>query len=392
MSPEPRCFGWHCLTVAEKFGIIFSAAVVIIVLSISWMCYMGRAASSHRVQFSVSLPGGRRMRRNPRLPPNMVAGQLPVAYKQPGYPLRILYQPVLYSNIDSIDALRTYPQETLPGPYDHNIHMIAGAGMSGPYYGPEAPPLGIHEGPGLLPPPLSSHPVNYPRAQTQEGPQSTWRNRSVGTFNMPTGRASTIASNDERQRSTTPHTGSPPQSRDERAPVASAVTRYGGIRLVPSCEPEQQQQQQSPTRIRNEDDDTPSIKSGAATVHSDDYDLPGESHLTSVDGISLQFRSRYRSRRWEQDAPQPNQIGAMVVVPTASSISEESALRGGAMNGVHIPLGRLPDVSDDGDKLFQAFESGPFCRETMRADWERRYVTRQAEYDTGVTLRSNGRC
>lgn len=107
VARDDRCIGWHCLTDAQKFGIIFSIVVVSVVLTIAYLFYLGRRASEHESGFFVYLPGGRRTRRGPKQSSNVAMAQLPVVQHWPGQGPQVFQQPVVYQ-LDPNQPPRAY--------------------------------------------------------------------------------------------------------------------------------------------------------------------------------------------------------------------------------------------------------------------------------------------
>jgi hypothetical protein len=251
-----RCVGWHCLTTAQKFGIIFSAAAVAVVLGIAWMYYLGRVASSRNNRRSVRLPGGRRIRRNTHLPEAMALGDLPVAQSWPGRPPQVIYQPVIYS-FNSPGGIRAH-------------HYFA----TGPYQPIRPPPMAYiparpqtafarHGYQGVvnttaqanLPKQRHVSPTTPPDAPCQPRPL-TWVQRMNRVLGLPLGRASTVASSISTERDN-------PSRRNSRESSRSAEhTAQGNAASVHTQ------------------------SSNAATVHSDDYDIiqPTSRQTLAIEG------------------------------------------------------------------------------------------------------------
>ena len=265
-----QCVGWHCLTTAQKFGIIFSAAVVAILLGIAWMYYLGRVASSRNNRKSITLPGGRRIRRNPRVPVAVALGELPIAQSWPGHPPHVRYQPVIYS-FDSPGGVRAHPYFTT-GPYEPvrppplvyiPIRSQAAFSHEGKQRMPCREDCAAQMDPSTqrnIPRPASPNNHYQPR-------QPTWTQRLNRVLRLPIGRASTIASSisTERDNQTQTHSRESSQS----AGIVSAANR----------QPVSSKEVQHPGSLAAEhtrQGDTASVhtqSSNAATVHSDDYDM-----------------------------------------------------------------------------------------------------------------------
>ena len=102
------CVGWHCLTGAQRFGVIFSVVTTAIVLFVAWLFYLGRKASDHESGLFVYLPGGRRTRRDRSQTSDLAFTELPVVHQWPGQPPRIIQQPVIYQ-LGRNQPSRAYP-------------------------------------------------------------------------------------------------------------------------------------------------------------------------------------------------------------------------------------------------------------------------------------------
>lgn len=264
-----RCIGWHCLNIAQKFGIGLSIAVVVIVLLVAWMYYLGRRAQSWKNRNLITLPGGRRMRKNPNLPPTISLGELPIAQRWPGQPPQIVYQPVIY-NIDPPNATRAQP------------YLIAG-----PCQPIRPPPLACvprsrqvnrpqdlrqEIWPQRMPAPPQQLP-HYRHSQRrpslsesssnadEEPMKSSWSQKLNRAFGLPLGRASTIDSTVSRE-----------SDNREASPVRGG-NMAGDSRVAAEGNTNSPDQ---PMKSSKKPIDAQSIRtqsSNAATVHSDDYDM-----------------------------------------------------------------------------------------------------------------------
>lgn len=269
-----RCVGWHCLTAAQKFGIIFSAAVVTVVLAIAWMYYLGRVATLQRNRKSVALPGGRRIRRNPHIPPTVSLGELPIAQHWPGHPPQVYYQPVIFSTGPPQIAQTVRAQ-----PYF----------VAGPCQPVRPPPLAYIP---TVPCPITSQvgppavwlgqqpaQVESPPSPDYQPREPTWAQRLNRAFGLPVGRASTIAS----------RASTDPDRRSIEEP-GREVLRVQAVE--PTLETNDHPQTQAPTQPtikREAQGDAASIHTQstmAATVHSDDYDMiqPSSRPTSAVSG------------------------------------------------------------------------------------------------------------
>lgn len=304
MDPPSRrsdhCVGWYCLTDAQKFGIIFSASIVAIVLAIAWLCYMGAAANAHRQRFSKALPGGRRARHNPRLPTNVAMDHLPVVQQWPGYRPQVFYHPMVY-HLDP-QVPRAYPY-LITAPYNQGVPAVT-------YQGPPEQPLGaqqhiifhplenaertMNEAPPSqsgLPPYPGSPVVEQAASSETEVPEEplTWRQRLNRMFSIPLGRASTIASSEAPRRSTSHSTRASSRGRKGARRSGERTQNSNLIMRLESPARSRSPRQSTPQRNRNtiDDDDVQSMETGVATVHSDDYDLPLQSQSRQPQEPSL---------------------------------------------------------------------------------------------------------
>lgn len=286
-----RCVGWHCLTTAQKFGIIFSVVVVAIVLAIAWMYYLGRVASSRMHRNFMTLPGGRRTRKNPNLPPTISLGELPIAQSWPGQPPQIIYQPVIY-NIDPLYETRAQPysmagpcQVVKPPPvaYVPGQPYVTCPHTSRHDVWPEAIPA-PHQirqdvWPQLVAQTYQRQPRPQPRHRSASSPcpmprdqdnsrRSSWSQTLNRAFGLPMGRASTIASSTTRNS----ESRSCPNSIREPSPAKKTTVK---ATRKPSAEirAEGPKQPVEGVQTRGGAQSIRSQSSNAATVHSDDYDM-----------------------------------------------------------------------------------------------------------------------
>lgn len=286
---EHRCIGWHCLTDAQKFGIIFSVVVVTIVLAIAWMCYLGKVVNKHRQRFTKPLPGGIRAVQRPELPSNTALGHMPVAQQWPGHPPQIYYQPVMY-RLEPSQPPRAYPW-TGTGWFQQQMPF---------------PARGIHR-PNAIMAPQPPHQdsatraarVNRSRSRTPRRDESSgsshrfgnaqapisWRQRLNRLLHLPVGRASTIASSEHTRRSGSRSTRSSYEgshSAGDRNDVSGrgeqlnsiAPHRQSSGSSARISESGGQQSLQGHRREEQQVGEAASIDTNVATVHSDDYDMP----------------------------------------------------------------------------------------------------------------------
>lgn len=329
-----RCVGWHCLTPAQKFGIIFTIVAVTVFLTLAWMCYLGRTTSIHRIRQSQPLPGGRWAPRNSNLPPNIALGQLPVVQQWPGYPPQVFYQPVVY-NLDPQQGPQASPY-LIAGPYHQQAMGAVGHGhltsppvqLQPPFPSPTLP---LPSNNTAIHPPITQD--WYPRGPQEGGSHShpgsqlhrerpmTWKQRLDRIFSLPVGRASTIASSETPRRSTSHSTRASSSGRQR-----GAKNRRGNVHNNPVMRlesptrpgvPKPPGPHRSHERRRDADDDVRSVETTLATVHSDDYDPPVE----QPHDLSARF-----SQSLGQDTPLPS---SCQVVPRADDVSIGSNTTGG---------------------------------------------------------------
>lgn len=249
-----RCLGWHCLTIAQKFGVIFSSTIVGIVLLVAWMYYLGTVTASHRQRNAITLPGGRQMRQDPSLPANVALGQLPIAHQRPAHPTHIFYQPVVYS-LDQQQIAHAHPY-LVTGPYSQAASMAypqpAPFPMPGSIQAPMIPPA--------LPNREPSRPASSQSRLSQEDhlqPQKlTLQQRINQRFRLPSLKALHMSRLSEATEMTHHTCDRRDSAKKDRVRDQKTRSSQG----APSAGSPQSGQE------------SPSLESNAATVHSDDYD------------------------------------------------------------------------------------------------------------------------
>ncbi|PTB43239.1 hypothetical protein M441DRAFT_134632 [Trichoderma asperellum CBS 433.97] len=264
------CLGWHCLTSATRFGVIFSIVVTFIILSIVWMYCMGRARI-FRIKTKTNHASGKqrgwRYHGTPKgtappglysMPQNLVFGNgLPQ-----NFPVYFLPGP---------QVLPTQPFGVINSP-TARIHTLASANLpQGTQYpahshitAPEPPKTkDSHKEPGRAPDGCSSgHP--------------TWWQRFYRAFNLPAGAASTIASSpspspEPEQRAIIRIDHSATNRRPENIP--SQFNNQKDKRTFKSAANEQDDTSSMLCNLNASNDSRESIRSDAATVHSDDFEM-----------------------------------------------------------------------------------------------------------------------
>ena len=309
-----NCGGWNCLTAPEHFGIIFSIVVVSVVLLLAYTYYLGRRSISHRDRSSVRLPGGRRAQPRRDLPPNIVLGELPITQQWPGYPARVIYQPVVY-NVTPNQA--PYAQPYIMGGTSFQgmqpSHMV-GWSISEPHQ-PGVPSL-FHQPPSQIPPNIRQEPVRNVEPVGELTPrQPSWRQRLSRLFRMPVGRASTIASSSAPN---TPTLNARLSSSYTR-PIESVGENEGRARTASSTNRHGKGSQNSPQA-----DETESLRTDAATVHSDDFRAPPPSgnEFGLPRGSSEKPHMKHESGQYQANAFAEDYSARSQSVPSQSSLEE----------------------------------------------------------------------
>lgn len=332
------CFGWHCLSPAQHFGIIFSVIVVILFLAVLWMCYLGKLATLKKQRGSVSLPGGRRVPRTSIVNAEVIPlGQLsnPPAHAIP-------HQPVYGNTFIPFPQAQPYvlthqqlPRPPTPMPYLSGPVMSGGLIVQGSAVEMDAGPRTTR-----------SQNCNH------ESDRRSWRHRLGAMLRMPMGRASTIsstnsvrschqntlgASDNRTPRSASSRQKSFPRSDSFNDRNIHQQPTSPSIRLV-----EQETTLHSHGERDGEISATQSLHTDAATVRSDDYYMAKDSNAGK----------RSRKANVPSDRPQGSQpplfmqdTGArkhpyaddndMISVPSVSSVS----------------LGRAPTCLSDSGRL-----------------------------------------
>lgn len=273
LSRSAKCIGWYCLTAAEQFGIIFSSVVVFLVLSLVYMYCLGRACVASKDKYA-DRPGTERIRYsvNHRAPPN-IRVPLPTAQN------RLTFSPV------ALGQQPTNFTSPLGRPY---IHPAC-------YYGvplvPPTYPAYSNQSPANYQPPVVAEPEASPMHQGYEQAKDPfgadrvrakspgWRRRINQILRIPVGRASTI------------HTNSAPGS-PTSAQYEGAVSRGDGD--LADCDEKLKtpkkaslRGKEAPRDLESRKTDTPSIRSTAATVYSDDFEMISPTSSIDIEhGIS----------------------------------------------------------------------------------------------------------
>lgn len=264
------CLGWHCLTSTTRFGIIFSIVVSFIILSIVWMYCMGRARTLRVKTKTKNAPGEQRERRYHRTPKSTARPQsYPV-------PQNFVFGNVVPQNLPIYflpgpQVLSTQPFGVINAPTAH-IHTLTPTNLPqgtqySRYSSVTAPEL-----------PKSKDSRKEPTRAPDEcsSSQPTWWQRFYRAFNLPAGAASTIASSP-----------SPSPEPEQRAIIR--IERPATNRRLENIPPqfdnqvdkgafeltakEQDDASSMLCNLNASNDSMESIRSDAATVHSDDFEM-----------------------------------------------------------------------------------------------------------------------
>ncbi|KAK5990240.1 hypothetical protein PT974_08506 [Cladobotryum mycophilum] len=281
------CLGWHCLTPAEHFGIIFSSVVVFVILSVAYMYYLGTATISNRDRTLANLPGGRRTRRGHAARLDEVVPANDYSHPLESYPPRIVYQPIMY-NLGGVQVPSIQPLAAIPSHPQAFPRMTQPASVPTQHHAYQEAIPRQAEWPPTIPTPQVVPPTSP--ASEMQSQESSWRQRLNRVFRIPVGRASTIASSSasgtpqKRSSHSIPQdldqTTSPRQYRhreDARRPIANRSVQ-------PSFDPS------AAARENTASDESQSVRTDAATVHSDDFEM--------VNGPSSPFPREVETSNW----------------------------------------------------------------------------------------------
>ncbi|KAL6910542.1 hypothetical protein GGI43DRAFT_390427 [Trichoderma evansii] len=264
------CLGWHCLTSTIRFGIIFSIVVSFIILSIVWMYCMGRARILRVKTKTKNASGKQRERRYHRTPKSTAR---PGPYSVP--------QNFVFGN----GVPQNLPVYFLPGPqvlstqpfgginaHTAHIHTLAPTNLP---QGTQYPRYSDVTAPEL---PRTKDSREEPTRAPGECSSShpTWWQRFYRALNLPAGAASTIASSP----SPSPE---PEQGAIIRIDHSATTRRFentpsqfynqidkGALELTVK---EQDDASSMLCNLNASHDSRESIRSDAATVHSDDFEM-----------------------------------------------------------------------------------------------------------------------
>lgn len=264
------CLGWHCLNSATRFGIIFSIVVAVIILSIVWMYCAGRARI-FRMKSKTNHASEVQRERRYQFTRKCTARSTPYSVPQNfvfanGMPQNF---PVYY-----LPAPQVLPAQPFGVINAHNaqVHTMAPTGLP---QGTQYPTY-----PGVTAPELPK--TKDSRRESSRAPDEcpsshpTWWQRFYRAFNLPAGAASTIASSP-----------SPSPEPEQRAIIRidhSATNRRLGNTtpqfdnhidngIFETTATERDDTSSMLCNLDASNGSKESIRSDAATVHSDDFEV-----------------------------------------------------------------------------------------------------------------------
>ncbi|KFA76706.1 hypothetical protein S40288_08109 [Stachybotrys chartarum IBT 40288] len=265
------CSGWHCLTEAQKFGVIFSIVTTSIILTLAWTYYLGRVLAARRQSTLFQSPGGRRSGRRTHGSSNLVLGELPVAIHGPGYHPRVIYQPVIY-NLIGPQVLHAQPcaiaEPRISQPVTVPWQPIY---QQANYVSPvPGPAVGVHRGGDER----SREQSRTPRGGGWRPRRPSLRQRLDQILRIPLGTASTIASSSaseaERRLSSQTMRNTISNQFEVLPKQLQASTTP-----APSSNSDRESEDDGSVRtgetVEEAEDGVSSLHTNAATVHSDDF-------------------------------------------------------------------------------------------------------------------------
>ncbi|PON27941.1 hypothetical protein TGAM01_v203078 [Trichoderma gamsii] len=264
------CLGWHCLNSATRFGIIFSLVVAFIILSIVWMYCAGRERI-FRIRTKTNLASGVQKERRYQFTRKSAATSTPHSVPQnfvsengmpPHFPVYFLPVPWVLP-VQSFGVMNAHTAQ---------IHTMASTGLPQGTLYPTYPGVTAPE----LPKPEDPRKESSRASDECPSGHPTWWQRFYRAFNLPAGAASTIASS--------PSLSPEPEQRaiiriDHSAinrRLENATPRFDGHINKCTFETTATEQDDVSSMLCNLDasnDSKESIRSDAATVHSDDFEV-----------------------------------------------------------------------------------------------------------------------
>ncbi|KAL6868047.1 hypothetical protein J3F83DRAFT_89744 [Trichoderma novae-zelandiae] len=266
------CLGWHCLSSVTHFGIIFSIVVTVLILSVVWMYCLGRARIFRKQTEPQNVPNRQRTNQHHHHPETIARPVPPPIVQQvPVFNYAVPQQTLMY-----FFPGPQFPTTLPPGVMNAHVQLPAP-----PIFRPQEAPYPPHPG-GMasgLPKAHEYHQAEEPPDNVYPSRQPTWWQRFYRAFTLPVGDASTVASSSSPE----PSERSQAADFDAKPPTASPHTDGGHKVRV-----ENQGERKDLELPINDRDDTSSmlcnldtssdslssIRSDAATVHSDDFETP----------------------------------------------------------------------------------------------------------------------
>lgn len=280
------CLGWYCLNSATRFGIIFSIVVAFIILSILWMYCVGQARI-FRINTKTNHASGVRRERRYQFTRKSTARSTPHSVPQnfvfgngmpQNFPVCVLPAPQVLP-VQPFGVINAHTAQ---------MHTMAPTGLPQGFQYPTYPSVTAQV------PQTTQYPT-YPGVTAPEPPRPEdsrkesgrapdecpsghlgWWQRFYRAFNLPAGAASTIAS-------------SPSPSPEPEQRAIMRIDRSATNRHLENTPPQFDNQMNKgtfeTTAIEQDDtssmlcnldasnDSKESIRSDAATVHSDDFEV-----------------------------------------------------------------------------------------------------------------------
>ncbi|PTB56623.1 hypothetical protein M431DRAFT_80087 [Trichoderma harzianum CBS 226.95] len=265
------CLGWHCLSSATHFGIIFSVVVVVIVLSIVWMYYMGRARIMGNQTKLHNVPRRQRNRQLHRSPNGPTRPVSHLVQPAPVLQYGVAQQTPIYFFSSRPQILTIQPPGVI------NPHLYLPAPIVRP---PEAPRPKPSDDVASSPPKAEETQQEKVQPSGNESPMRhpTWWQRLYRAFTLPVGVASTVASSPSPE----PLEPLPPTHINIRHSASCPNFDNHAVQTMDRKEaresersPEEQDDTSSMVcNLDTSNDSMLSIRSDIATVHSDDYEMP----------------------------------------------------------------------------------------------------------------------
>ncbi|OAQ70422.1 hypothetical protein VFPPC_02898 [Pochonia chlamydosporia 170] len=282
-SRQARCIGWHCLTAAEQFGIIFSSVVVFLVFSLVYMYCLGRACIANKDRQASRLDIAKHSRVSSH------------GHRRPATPLvwtpttqnQLVVRPAMAGQ-QALGLRQVWSQPYTNPVIYHGVPLVPLAFTASATQPAAAYQQPIYDGTSD---PAPSRPPSCARdtftANTIRSKSPGWRRRLNQILQLPLGRASTI------------HTDSGPASpksiRQDHCVFRQESGSNHSVRKKSQAKRQSHRAGKKTGGLETSSAEVASIRSTAATVRSDDFELispassldsqPGVK--TDVDGGSL---------------------------------------------------------------------------------------------------------